>query len=463
MFNGFSQEKKYNIYKENGLYGIKDSKNKIILKPSNKYDYLDYVDFEYRIASEKKVVHSDSLFLAKKNRKYGIIDLEGKEIIPVKYYWIQPTNSIVGNYFLLKDTTKKCGIVDIKGNIIIPVKYDRVSTEDYFAAKDFPYIKVIKNNKCGAFDFKGNEILPTDYGSITLEKVHLSNPKLKVQDYFYFKVKIGFGETFVDLNGNILYPPTEAPYLFLRESKESSTGLEIYEGTDILGNLGNGKYTVTELYTNKILESSNINDKRRELIESGDNYYKQEKYKKAIECYSEALITKGLFDSFLHFKLGICYYRTKKYDKAVTEFTICKETTPFQDMKDSAEKCIKASQDTKDIIANRNEQIVLGLFRFALGATDAYLRMQENTKTQKNSKITRTSNEDGTEDYSSNKTESQNSSKTECGLCNGKGSIVEYTSNYGISDRKYCEECGKTVDSTHYHKTCSRCGGKGYK
>ena len=54
-------------------------------------------------------------------------------------------------------------------------------------------------------------------------------------------------------------------------------------------------------------------------------------------------------------------------------------------------------------------------------------------------------------------------SKRKCGVCGGKGSIVEYTAGFGLSTRKYCSDCGKDVDGTHYHKTCTSCHGKGYK
>lgn len=49
-----------------------------------------------------------------------------------------------------------------------------------------------------------------------------------------------------------------------------------------------------------------------------------------------------------------------------------------------------------------------------------------------------------------------------CSVCSGTGTIVKYTSNYGSSEKKYCNICNKTVMLGHYHATCTTCRGKGY-
>ena len=63
--------------------------------------------------------------------------------------------------------------------------------------------------------------------------------------------------------------------------------------------------------------------------------------------------------------------------------------------------------------------------------------------------------------YSSSSSSSSQASR--CGLCGGRGSTIEYTSNYGISKKEYCSQCGKDMMANHYHKTCQLCNGKGYK
>lgn len=53
------------------------------------------------------------------------------------------------------------------------------------------------------------------------------------------------------------------------------------------------------------------------------------------------------------------------------------------------------------------------------------------------------------------------STKKKCGLCGGTGSTIEYTANFGIDKRPWCDKCGKYVTSGHYHKTCTLCKGTG--
>lgn len=50
-----------------------------------------------------------------------------------------------------------------------------------------------------------------------------------------------------------------------------------------------------------------------------------------------------------------------------------------------------------------------------------------------------------------------------CGACNGRGWNVKYVAGFGLAEKEYCSQCGKEMMSNHYHATCTRCDGKGYK
>ena len=50
--------------------------------------------------------------------------------------------------------------------------------------------------------------------------------------------------------------------------------------------------------------------------------------------------------------------------------------------------------------------------------------------------------------------------KNSCGVCGGKGYIVKTVANFGITNERWCEECGRTVINGHYHETCNVCKGK---
>lgn len=49
-----------------------------------------------------------------------------------------------------------------------------------------------------------------------------------------------------------------------------------------------------------------------------------------------------------------------------------------------------------------------------------------------------------------------------CPVCSGEGSYVDYTTTYGVGGTKYCDKCHSSVPTSHYHKFCTTCRGKGY-
>ena len=69
-----------------------------------------------------------------------------------------------------------------------------------------------------------------------------------------------------------------------------------------------------------------------------------------------------------------------------------------------------------------------------------------------------------TSSSSSTSTSSSSYTRTprKCSLCSGTGRVVENDGvTFGLSDTKYCSECGKQVPLSHYHTTCPSCKGKG--
>lgn len=49
----------------------------------------------------------------------------------------------------------------------------------------------------------------------------------------------------------------------------------------------------------------------------------------------------------------------------------------------------------------------------------------------------------------------------DCGVCSGKGWIVEYATDYGNNWMKYCPKCKKDMLTNHYHANCKNCNGTG--
>lgn len=103
------------IYQENGLYGLKDCNDNVIISPQ----YKEMFPF------------SCGLALVRNNKfQYGYINKDNKLIVPFDLYsWCDPQfvcgyarvvryNTIIG-----KD---EWGIIDTNGNVIIPIKYDKI-------------------------------------------------------------------------------------------------------------------------------------------------------------------------------------------------------------------------------------------------------------------------------------------------------------------------------------------------
>lgn len=86
--------------------GIIDRQRNIIVPPI--YDDVSTFSFDIRDA-----------FKVKNEEKYGIVNSEGKVIIPVEFEYIDDLN---GNY-LVVTPQRKVGLYDKNGNVIVPAKY----------------------------------------------------------------------------------------------------------------------------------------------------------------------------------------------------------------------------------------------------------------------------------------------------------------------------------------------------
>lgn len=133
------------VFKENGKSGLRNKKTKAIVLPPT-YDHL-----------LEKAGHTEAIFYAKKNEKRGILNSEGKVIIPLKYknaYGIpkeKRRNSATSyghhySIFYAEDENGKKGIYDFTGKQLLPVKYDQIQ----YAKEYHMFLK--KDEKWGLFD-----------------------------------------------------------------------------------------------------------------------------------------------------------------------------------------------------------------------------------------------------------------------------------------------------------------------
>lgn len=95
---------------------------------------------------------------SQKNGKWGIVNREGKEVIPFKYDDLRIADTSRRNIFEMR-LNGKWGAVNTNNEEIIPIRFERLSLE-IDRIGNFGYFQVMLDNKWGALDETGKEILP---------------------------------------------------------------------------------------------------------------------------------------------------------------------------------------------------------------------------------------------------------------------------------------------------------------
>lgn len=204
----------------------------------------------------------------------------------------------------------------------------------------------------------------------------------------------------------------------------------------------------------------------------GDGYLSVGDYNNAEKSYTNIikLYGKGEYSCVnAYYGRGLSYYNRGKWGKAIDDFENavsdyrCSSVVRDHCTKllDNARKCREQE------IQERNEFWGTLFATAAVVATTAIMANEQDGASPNTGNVGAGS---VGEDYSdvdepaeTGNSASTSKSKSKCGACGGKGSTIEYVGNFGIDERPYCEECGKNVTSGHYHRTCTYCGGTGYR
>jgi len=202
--------------KLNGLYGLVDENNNILVpieyedvsfinessyvkvQKDGKYGFLKDGKIQIPIVYEKeKDKYYEAEFnsfqdIIKKDKKYGVIDKNNKEITGFIYDSIRNNrhyNSCFhSKYIVMKE--QKWGVIDSLGKEVIPFTYDGVGRSR------LDEIVLIKNDKQGVFNMYGENIVPLEYDSIQIRNI---GPKESFYTaiknnvrYFYYNDKVIF-------------------------------------------------------------------------------------------------------------------------------------------------------------------------------------------------------------------------------------------------------------------------------
>lgn len=136
--------------------------------------------------------------------KYGIIDIEGNEILGLKYKNIE--YDAYNDAFTVTDASQKVGIwrigEDNKSSVIISNKYDSVELID----KNKGLYEVSSNGKYGIIDEKGKNIVGIEYEQIGLEtdKYVVDNKNIVFENLIPLKKNGKWGV--INLEGNTIIP-----------------------------------------------------------------------------------------------------------------------------------------------------------------------------------------------------------------------------------------------------------------
>lgn len=188
----------YTIY-ENGKWGVIDTKQNTIIEPSydemiiipdnSKPVFIVTLNANYETGSfETKVLDNnnneiftnynkveaiynqdksnnlwyESMLKVQKDGKYGLINLDGKEILPCEYDEIKPILGIKNIVLTVKD--EKQGIVDNTGNIVVKNEYAQITTlTDKY---ENGFIIKADNGKYGVVGTNGKLVIEAKYDEI---------------------------------------------------------------------------------------------------------------------------------------------------------------------------------------------------------------------------------------------------------------------------------------------------------
>lgn len=148
----------YDVDYTNDTYKTKviDSKNK------EKFTGYDLVEVIENKDSNNILWYEEDVLRVKKDNKYGLIDYNGKEILPTEYDSIEALEGVKNSLIIKKE--EKIGLCDNQGNIIIEPEYKEIKAigDDYKNG----YVVINSDNKYGLVDFTKQVILETKYEEV---------------------------------------------------------------------------------------------------------------------------------------------------------------------------------------------------------------------------------------------------------------------------------------------------------
>lgn len=147
--------------------------------------------------------HSGDLVVVRKGDLFGVVDFEGRTVIPLQYDWVAP--ALNGERFLLFSDTLM-GIADRSGRMVVPMEYDAEDAELYTelnVSDPFRYglIVMSKGGKQGVLDTAGRTVVPMVYD----EWLWLVDSNLMILGGYDLQIRQSY-HTLMRLDGDTVIP-----------------------------------------------------------------------------------------------------------------------------------------------------------------------------------------------------------------------------------------------------------------
>ena len=175
----------YDVDDQTGTYKTKaiNSKNEDIFTEYDQVEAIDNMDKNNNLWYEKNVLK------VSKNGKYGLIDFNGKELLPIEYDEITTLDGMENSIIIKKD--EKVGLVNDNGSIIIDVNYKEIKAlgETYKEG----YITIDESDKYGVVSATKRQILENKYDEVS--SVYLKD---------YYLVRENGKKELIDSDGKVI-------------------------------------------------------------------------------------------------------------------------------------------------------------------------------------------------------------------------------------------------------------------
>lgn len=148
----------YDVDYTNETYQTKalNNKNEEIFKQYEQIEAIQNIDSNHQVSYE------DNILKVRKDGKYGLINLDGKEILPCEYTNITTLKGVNGELVIEKEGLK--GIAENTGKVVIATKYRNILPLG--ENTKLGYIIEKEENKYGVIDSSDKELVGANYEEI---------------------------------------------------------------------------------------------------------------------------------------------------------------------------------------------------------------------------------------------------------------------------------------------------------